>query len=68
VVAIRALPNEALHREVVKDCERCAWEESVAFDVPLEEWREYSLALPSDWRVANPLRVRANVAAEPLTS
>ena len=60
VVSVRTFPNEVLHREVVVDRERCVWEESVAFDVPLEEWREYRLALRPDWRIANPLRVRAN--------
>lgn len=60
LVAVRTLPNEVLHREIVKDGERCAWEESVAFDVPLEEWREYRLALPPDWRISNPLRVGVN--------
>jgi hypothetical protein len=55
VVAVRHLPNEVLCREIVTDRERCAWEESVAFNVPLVEWREYTLSLAPEWRIANPL-------------
>lgn len=58
VIAIRYLPNEVLRREIVMDREWCAWEESVAFNVPLEEWNEYKFSLPPDWRIANPLRAR----------
>jgi hypothetical protein len=55
VIAIRHLPNEVLHHEIVRDREWCAWEESVAFNLPLEEWHDYGLTLPTDWRIANPI-------------
>jgi hypothetical protein len=62
VIAIRSLPNEVLRRETVIDREWCAWKESVAFNLPLEGWREYRLSLPADWRLANPLFPRKNLS------
>lgn len=56
LVAMRVLPNEVLYREIVLDRPWCAWEESVAFNVPPEEWRDYGLSLAPDWRIPNPLR------------